>query len=67
MMGSSGTFDYVIEVPDGGRASLPWSARLRTPVEAGECVAITLPRVCPDCAATLTAPLLDSSDALEIR
>jgi hypothetical protein len=32
-----------------------------------ECVAITLPRVCPDCAATLTAPVLDKPDALQMR
>ena len=32
-----------------------------------ECVAITLPGICPDCAATITAPLLDKPDALQVR
>lgn len=32
-----------------------------------ECVAITLPRVCFDCAATLTAPILDKPGALVLR
>jgi hypothetical protein len=32
-----------------------------------ECVALTLTGVCPDCAATLTALLLDKPDALQMR
>jgi hypothetical protein len=31
-----GRFDYAIEIPDGGRASAPWQARLRGPVESDE-------------------------------